>query len=188
MTTPRRRFSPSSPVWASLCRRASLRRTSSKCPLRPRSRCNMPTFRRFKLHFWGQRRGDERGATLVLTGLCMILLLWGGAMGVDIGFTVYGSRQAQAMADTAALDLARYINVADNQPNNTAAANYLNGKLANVATDNGSNAGLTMTLGLWKNGAFTAPKLGCTPTTPALTYSCNAVDVTANQSTPQIFF
>jgi uncharacterized membrane protein len=118
----------------------------------------------------------------------MILLLWGGAMGVDLGFSVYGSRQAQAMADTAALDLARYINVADNQPNNTAAANYLDGKLANVATDNASNAGLTMTLGLWKNGAFTAPKLGCTPTTPALTYSCNAVDVTANQSTPQIFF
>ena len=36
-----------------------------------------------------------------------------GAMGVDIGFTVDGSRQAQAMADTAALDMARYINIAD---------------------------------------------------------------------------
>ncbi len=88
----------------------------------------------------------------------MILLLWGGAMGVDLGFSVYGSRQAQAMADTAALDLARYINVADNQPNNTAAANYLNGKLANVATDNGSNSSLTMTLGLWKNGSVHGTK------------------------------
>jgi uncharacterized membrane protein len=124
----------------------------------------------------------------VLTGICMVVLLWGAAMGVDLGFTVYGSRQAQAMADTAALDLARYINVADNQPNNALAAQYLDGKLVNVATDNASNAGLSVTLGLWKNGAFTAPSLGCTPTTPALTYSCNAVDVTASQSVPQIFF
>ena len=60
------------------------------------------------------RRGrDERGATFVLTAICMTLLLWGGAMGVDIGFTVTSSRQAQALADTAALDMARYINLAD---------------------------------------------------------------------------
>ena len=118
----------------------------------------VPTKLRSKVRRWSRRRGDERGATLVLTAICMILLLWGGAMGVDFGFTVYGSRQAQAMADTAALDLARYINIADNQPNNTAAANYLNGKLANVATDNGSNSGLTMTLGLWKNGSVHGTK------------------------------
>src|SRR5580698_11168205 len=102
----------------------------------------MSPFRRFRLRLWGQRCGDERGATLVLTGICMILLLWGGAMGVDLGFSVYGSRQAQAMADTAALDLARYINIADNivagnsQQSNAAAVNYLNTKLANVARDN----------------------------------------------------
>jgi uncharacterized membrane protein len=147
----------------------------------------MSTFRRVRVHLWGQRRRDERGATLVLTGICMILLLWGGAMGVDLGFSVYGSRQAQAMADTAALDLARYINIADNQANNTAAANYLNAKLANVVTDNASNAGLTMTLGLWQGGSFT-PESKCTPASPPLTYTCNAVDVTANQSVPQIFF
>jgi uncharacterized membrane protein len=149
--------------------------------------------RRLRLRLWGQQQGDERGATLVLTGLCMILLLWGGAMGVDLGFTVYGSRQAQAMADTAALDLSRYINIADNidvgnnQQNNAAAVTYLDSKLANVATDNTSNAGLTMTLGLWKSGSFT-PESKCTPASPPLTYTCNAVDVTANQSVPQIFF
>ena len=110
----------------------------------------------------------------------MVLLLWGGAMGVDLGLSVYGSRQAQAMADTAALDLARYINIADNQANNTAATNYLDGKLTNVATDNASNAGLTMTLGLWQSGSFT-PESKCTPASPPLTYTCNAVDVTANQ-------
>ena len=68
----------------------------------------------------------------------MILLLWGGAMGVDIGFTVTSSRQAQAMADTAALDLARYINLADSQ-RIANYSSYINGKLANVQTDN--NAG-----------------------------------------------
>ena len=147
----------------------------------------MTKCRRFRVRLWGQHRGDERGATLVLTGICMVLLLWGGAMGVDLGFSVYGSRQAQAMADTAALDLARYINIADNKANNTAATNYLDGKLANVATDNASNAGLTMMLGLWQSGSFT-PESKCTPASPPLTYTCNAVDVTANQSVPQIFF
>src|ERR1700735_3664738 len=126
MTTPRHHFFPSSLVWASLCRRASLRRTSSKCRLRARS-CAMSICRRYRARLWVRNRGDERGATLVLTGICMILLLWGGAMGVDLGFSVYGSRQAQAMADTAALDLSRYINIADNQTNNAAAANYLDG-------------------------------------------------------------
>ena len=147
----------------------------------------MTKCRGFRVRLWGQHRGDERGATLVLTGICMVLLLWGGAMGVDLGFSVYGSRQAQAMADTAALDLARYINIADNKANNTAATNYLDGKLANVATDNASNAGLTMMLGLWQSGSFT-PESKCTPASPPLTYTCNAVDVTANQSVPQIFF
>ena len=43
----------------------------------------------------------------------MVLLLSAGAFGVDLGFTVDGNRQAQSMADTAALDMARYINIAD---------------------------------------------------------------------------
>lgn len=147
----------------------------------------MSTFRRFWRRLWGQRRRDEQGATLVLTGICMILLLGSGAMGVDIGFSVYGSREAQAMADTAALDLSRYINIADNQVNNTKARTYLDGILTNVATDNDSNAGLSMTLGLWQSGSFT-PESKCTPSSPPLTYTCNAVDVTATQSVPQIFF
>ena len=148
----------------------------------------MLTFKRFWRRFWGhRRRTDEQGATLVLTGICMILLLGSGAMGVDIGFSVYGSREAQAMADTAALDLSRYINIADNQVNNTKARSYLDGILTNVATDNDSNAGLSMTLGLWQSGSFT-PESKCTPSSPPLTYTCNAVDVTATQSVPQIFF
>ena len=70
---------------------------------------------RFRAASCGVGRRDERGATLVFTAVCMVVLLWAGAMGVDVGFSVYGSRQAQAMADTAALDMARYINIADTQ-------------------------------------------------------------------------
>ena len=84
------------------------------------------------------RRASEQGATLVFTALSMVLLFWGGATGVDVGFTVYGSRQAQAMADTAALDLPRYLSYADTLSSITAVQSYLNTKLANVLTDNGS--------------------------------------------------
>ena len=66
----------------------------------------MSRIERFKRFVSGRRR-DERGATLIFTAISLIALLGAGAMGVDVGFTVFGSRQAQAMADTAALDLAR---------------------------------------------------------------------------------
>jgi uncharacterized membrane protein len=133
------------------------------------------------------RRDDERGAVLVFTAICMVLLLWAGAMGVDVGFSVWGSRQAQAMADTAALDVARYINIADNQTTDSVALTYLNGKLTNAGVDNASNATLTVVLGKWGSGVFT-PESKCVPSSPPLTYVCNAVDVTAHQSVPQIFF
>ena len=62
-----------------------------------------------------RRVRDERGATLILVAISMILLLWGGAFAVDLGLTTVGNRQVQAMADTAALDVARYLNVAEHQ-------------------------------------------------------------------------
>ena len=138
---------------------------------------------RIKRFVWG-RRNDERGATLIFTAVSMIALLGAGAMGVDVGFSVEGSRQAQAMADTAALDMARYINVADTyaDPNG-----YLNGKLPQVITDNASNAGLTVTPGLWLNGAWSVPAT-CAPLTPPAAHPCNAVKVTATQAVPQIFW
>ena len=143
----------------------------------------------FGRSLWGRRR-DERGATLIFTAICMVALLGAGAMGVDIGFSVDGSRQAQAMADTAALDMARYINIADQQcvGCNGAVQTYLNGKLANVDTDNASNAGLTVTPGLWHNGAWSVPSLGCAPTTPPAVNPCNAIKITATQTVPQIFW
>jgi uncharacterized membrane protein len=120
----------------------------------------------------------------------MTLLLWGGAMGVDIGFTVTTSRQAQAMADTAALDMARYINLADSQK----VANYstyINGKLANVQSDNNaSNVTFTATGEYWSPTApigWTIPKTGCYKQSPPLAIPCTAVLVTATQNVPRIF-
>ena len=54
-------------------------------------------------------------------------------MGVDIGFQVDSNQQAQAIADIGALDMARYINIADGyKSSNPSITTYLNGKLANV--------------------------------------------------------
>ena len=140
------------------------------------------------------RRANERGATLVFTAISMVLLLWAGASGVDVGFSVYGSRQAQATADTAALDLARYLSYADTLGASggiTAVQNYLDTKKNTVLTDNGSNASLTVVPGYYASGTFTksGPSGNCAPTKfPPILPGCNAIEVTASQSVPQIFF
>ena len=141
--------------------------------------------------FLSGRRRDERGATLIFTAISMVALLGAGAMGVDVGFSVYGSREAQAMADTGALDMARYLDMADALTAPTGAGSpqaYLNGKLAQVDADNGSNAGLTVTPGLWSGGAWSVPSYGCFYSVPAYGPPCNAVMVTATQAVPQIFW
>jgi uncharacterized membrane protein len=143
-----------------------------------------------------RRNDDERGAALVLTAMTMVLLLWAGATGVDVGFTVYGSRQAQAMADTAALDLARYINYADSAySSNSGVQTYLNGKLAQVLADNGSSAHLTVVPGYYNTttkvftaGGYTGASCQPVLLPPIPHPGCNAVEVTANQSVPQVFF
>lgn len=128
----------------------------------------------------------------------MVLLLWGGAFGVDLGLTVVSGRQVQNIADTAALDMARYINVADwnsiSVRSLAESTNYLNGKLPYADTDNNSGATLTETPGVWLNGSFTpeGQKIGVNPIqcwyyTPPASHPCNAVKVTATQSVPQIF-
>lgn len=128
--------------------------------------------------------------------MSVVLLLWAAATGVDVGFSVYGSRQAQATADTAALDLARYISYADTLPSLSAVQSYLNGKLAAVLADNGSNAHLTVVPGYYNSstGRFTADGYTGTTCQPIIAApstndpGCNAIEVTASQSVPQIFF
>ena len=132
------------------------------------------------------------GAVLVLTAISMVALLGGGAMGVDVGFSVYGSRQAQAMADTGALDLVQNINVADGLSDELGEPDLHGGLLAGVETDNSAtNSTLTVTPGVWtgrrapsrlrRRGA-TAPVFQTSPP------PCNAVKVTASQAVPQIFW
>ncbi len=144
-----------------------------------------------------EKARDERGATLVLVAVSMVLLLWGGAFGVDLGLTVVGGRQTQAISDTAALDLARYVNVADWTTTLNSAlltTNFLNGKMTYTTTDNNSNAALTETPGVWQNGTFTpqggkigANTVNCWFHNPPFPNACNAVKVSATQSVPQIF-
>ena len=145
------------------------------------------------------RGRDEKGATFVLVAVSMVLLLWGGAFGVDLGITAVGNRQVQSMADTAGLDLARYVDVADWTTTIRTAqqsTNFLNVKMANANTDNGSGVTLSEIPGVWLNGSFTpeGQKVGNPPQfvqcwffTPPALHPCNAVKVTATQSVPQIF-
>lgn len=139
------------------------------------------------------RRREERGAVLIFTAMSMVLLLWAGATGVDVGFSVYGSRQAQAIADTVAIDLARYISYADNTYTTVSTLNtYFSGKASQVLADNGSNAQVTVIPGYYTGSKF--EKYGPTGSTcqatkaPPVQPGCNAIEVTADQSVPQIFF
>jgi uncharacterized membrane protein len=139
-----------------------------------------------------RKRRDERGATFVITAFSMVLLLWAGAMGVDIGFTVDSNQQAQAIADTGALDMARYINIADGyKSSNPSITTYLNGKLANVSTDNalnGSGAALSYAVGTWStSGGWKAATGPCYAQLHTLNVPCTAVKVTATQTVPRIF-
>ncbi len=135
-------------------------------------------------------REEERGAVLVLTAISMFAILGAGALGVDLGFTVDGSRQAQAMADTAAAGVVQYINIAFQTQNDTTFQNELNNALGWVLQDNNSNAQMAVTGMLDANGVYTVPKQGCRPPNPIPQgfIPCNAVAVTAKQTVPQPFW
>ncbi len=139
------------------------------------------------------RHEQERGAVLIMTAIGLVAVLGAGALGVDVGFTVVGSRTAQAMADTAAADLIQYINAADQQPNMTgtnSVQSYLNNELAGVLTDNASNAQLYVTPMLYQNGKYTVPTVGCQDTVPFQPSIpvCNAIAVSAKVGVPQPFW
>ena len=145
-----------------------------------------------------RHRREERGAVLIFTLLSMVLLLWAGATGVDMGFTVYGSRQAQAIADTTAIDLARYISYANTLQTTAQEVAYFNTKKETVLEDNGyPDAQLTVVPGYYSSATnkFTPDGIStgansCAPVKapPLPIPGCNAIEVTANQTVPQIFF
>lgn len=148
----------------------------------------MRAFSRLKT-FLRRRRQEEKGAVLVFTAMSMVLLLGAGGLGVDLGFSVFGSRTAQAMADTAALDLAQDIPAIDALPSSAAVSSYITTLLQGVDNDNGTSTYLTATPGLWWNGSFSTLSAGCAGTvfnTPPA--ACNAIEVTAHQTVPQPFW
>jgi uncharacterized membrane protein len=112
-------------------------------------------------------------------------------MGVDIGVDVWGGRSAQAMADTAALDMARYISIADSAAyqNSGSSTTYLNGKICGVATDNGGScSAYAYQGGFWNGSSFsTGSNVACYWQNPRRNPACNAVAVTATRSLPLPF-
>jgi uncharacterized membrane protein len=140
------------------------------------------------------RRASERGATLVFTAISMVLLLWAGATGVDVGFSVYGSRQAQALADTTALDLARYLSYIDSLPT-AQVSGFLTTKVAQIMADNKSSEHPTAIPGYYdsvskkfKAGGFNGTTCQFITAPPLIIPGCNAIEVTTAQTVPQIFF
>jgi uncharacterized membrane protein len=125
-----------------------------------------------------RRRDDERGATLIIVGICSVLFLWAGAFSVDLGLETVGNRQLQSVADAGAFDAARYINVAG--------ASLLT-QAQRAASDNGSSATMTAALGYWTGSQYEPESGYCSTTTPSSYPPCNAVDVTASQSVPELF-
>src|ERR1700733_7096513 len=137
-------------------------------------------------------RANERGATFVITAIAMVALLGAGAMGVDLGFQVDSNQQAQAIADIGALDMARYINIADGyKTSSPSLTTYLNGKLANVSADNGLNSGgatLSYAVGTWSStGGWKAATGPCYAQLHTLNVPCTAVKLPATQTVPRIF-
>jgi hypothetical protein len=119
----------------------------------------------------------------------MVALLGAGAMGVDLGFQVDANQQAQASADTGAIDMARYINIADGKSAAGTSNQYLTAKLAGVSTDNSlSAATLSWVGGYWTSaGGWQAATGGCYAQLRSHNPPCTAVKVTAVQSVPRLF-
>ena len=75
------------------------------------------------------------------------------------------------------------------QSTNTAIQTYLNGAARRSPDRQRLQRELTVTPGVWQSGTFSTPSTGCagtvfrTPPPP-----CNAVEVTASQAVPQIFW
>jgi uncharacterized membrane protein len=109
----------------------------------------------------------------------MVFIFGACAMSVDLGMVVVENRSLQSVADAAALDAARYINVSGES---------LTTQALNAASENGSNATLTTSEGLWSSGKFTAYTASqCIPTTPPAHAACNAVKVTAASTLKHLF-
>ena len=110
---------------------------------------------------------DERGAVLVFTAMCMIVLLWASAMGIDVGFSVWGTvrrrpwpipRRSTSPATSTWRTTTPLLPAFELPELETGQRRHRAGA--------GSNTMLTVTAGLWSGGAFNVPSYGCALLSP----------------------
>jgi uncharacterized membrane protein len=134
------------------------------------------------------RHRDERGATLILVAISMTTLIAASGMAVDLGRTFVTNRSLQLVADSAALDSARYVAAQETLTLPSPSSNLVV-EADNSATNNRSGANLSVIEGLWTSQTFT-PESGahCKGTTPPTgNLPCNAVKVTATSNLARLF-
>jgi uncharacterized membrane protein len=122
-----------------------------------------------------QRRGDEKGVTLLIVAVSMTLILAACALSVDIGLQVVLNRSLQTVADSGALDAVGYINGSDAcvAPPSSPASTQAQTEAQNAAKDNTSDSTISLYEGNWNS---------TTNQFAACTAPFNAVSVTAAQT------
>jgi uncharacterized membrane protein len=122
------------------------------------------------------RRSSERGAVLYLTAVFALVVVWLGAMAVDLGQDYAAESSVQSVADSAALDTAQYLN--SPIPNGDTLTQFLTSEAQASAVRNG-----------YPTSAVSAVP-GCVTGPSTFVTSCsspNAVQVTAHTKTSGIF-
>jgi tight adherence protein G len=139
-----------------------------------------------------RRRTDgERGATLILVAISLTMFLAASGLSIDIGRTVVVNRTLQSLADSTALDAARYIGIADEMTKPANQSSYLSTEVANALTNSGGVGGETTTwsFGLWNasTSTVTSPMTGCALGNPPAVHPCNAIQVTVYSNLADLF-
>jgi uncharacterized membrane protein len=121
--------------------------------------------------------------------ISLVMFLAASGLSVDIGRTVVVNRTLQSLADSTALDVSRYIGIADQNRSATSQTSYLSTEVQNAMTESGAVSGETdtWTFGLWSNGVVTPPTTGCALGLPAAVHPCNAIQVTVYANLTDLF-
>ena len=107
------------------------------------------------------RRPDDRGAVAVFLAVTVALIVGIGTLAVDLGMQRVVRRDMQALADVAALDLARELDgrtISELAPelDRSDPSSALSSVLAGNDTTLGSDPVVTVTWGAWQGGMFVA--------------------------------
>lgn len=106
-----------------------------------------------------RRRPDDRGAVAVFLAVTVALIVGIGTLAVDLGMQRVVRRDMQALADVAALDLARELDgrtISELAPelDRSDPSSALSSVLAGNDTTLGSDPVVTVTWGAWQGGTF----------------------------------